>query len=341
MSRRIVHRGGRGVGTIAALVLSLVLLAACAAGGPGGDPAAGATRTVAHDMGDTAVPDRPQRVVALEFPYVDMLASLRVSPVGVVDDGDPQNLIPEVRNRIGEWRSVGTRGEPNLEQIARLDPDLIIADHERHAAIYEELSAIAPTVVFTIRYAGYDETLDVARKVGDAVNKRGEMDAEIARLNGRLDELARTSPGADGRQALAVIPRERGTAQVLGAGSYVGEILHRVRVPYAPEAAAYPENSDSSSIGLEGLAEIDPAVLFVMTDARTTMKDWEASPVWQDLGAVAAGDVHPVNRALWTRSRGLVSMELIAEEAVRLLHGQAPGTGGPPPGDPVAGNRPG
>lgn len=332
MSHRIEHWGKRGLGAITALMLSLVLLTACASsgGGGGGDDAAGATRTVAHDLGATAVPDKPQRIVVLEFPYVDMLASLRVTPVGVVDDGDPENLIPEVRNRIGKWESVGSRSEPNLEQIAKLKPDLIIADNERHAGIYHELSAIAPTVVFTARYAGYEETLDVARKVGDAINKPEEMNAEITRLNGRLDEFARAVPQGDGRDALAVIPRDHGTAQVLGEGSYVAEILRRVRVPYAPEAAAYPENSDSSSTGLEGLAQINPAVLFVMTDAKTTTKDWEAAPVWQNLSAVTAGDVHSVNRALWTRSRGLVSMELIAEEATRLLYERPPENAGHP-----------
>ncbi|WP_158056791.1 ABC transporter substrate-binding protein [Saccharomonospora sp. CUA-673] len=306
--------------------MSIVLLTSCgtAGGGSGEDAASGPTRTVEHDMGEAEVPAQPQRIVALELPYIDMLSALRVSPVGLVDDGDPETLIPEVRERIGEWESVGSRSEPNLEQIAKLEPDLIIADNERHAAIYEELNEIAPTVVFTARYAGYEKTLDVAREVGNAINKSDEMNAEIGRLEGRLDELSRTNSDGDNsengdRDSLAVIPRERGTAQVLGEGSYVADILDRVRVPYAPEAAAYPAEADSASTGLEGLAEIDPAVLFVMTDAETTMDHWQSSEVWQKLTAVENEDVHAVSRAQWTRSRGLVAMELIAEEAVELF----------------------
>jgi ABC-type Fe3+-citrate transport system substrate-binding protein len=327
-------RGKRLAGTVAALVTVLALLTACGAGGGAGNGAEGNTRSVAHDMGETLVPDAPQRIVALEFPYVDMLASIGVSPVGAVDDGDPENLIAQVRDKIGPWQSVGTRAEPNLEQIASLAPDLIIADNERHAAIYDELSAIAPTVVFTARYAGYDETLDVARKVGGALNRTDEMNAEIARVTGRVEELARAVPEGDDRQALAIIPRERGTASVQGKGSYVAEVLERAGVPYAPEAAAYPENSDSSSIGVEGLAGIDPDVLFVMTDAETSAAELEASGVWRSLAAVSAGNVYEVDRALWTRSRGLVSMELIAEEAARVLYGRDPATAGPAGGTP-------
>ncbi|MET0190667.1 MAG: ABC transporter substrate-binding protein [Pseudonocardia sediminis] len=323
------NRGRRGLGTVSLLAAVVLLLAACGGGGGGGD-AAGATRSITHDKGVTTVAGQPQRVVALEFPYVDMLAALGVRPVGVVDDGDPENLIPQVREKLGDYQSVGTRAEPDLEKIASLQPDLIIADNDRHAAIYDQLSAIAPTVVFTARYSGYQGTLDVARKVADALGRTDAANTEIARINGRLDELAKTVPPGDKREALAIIPRERGTLQVLGKGSYVPDILERVGIPYAPEGAKFPADSDAASIGLEGLAEIDPDVLFVMTDAKTTTNDWVASPVWQNLRAVRAGTVYPVDRALWTRSRGLVSMELIAEQAPAKMYGAAPAPSGAP-----------
>src|SRR3546814_6831851 len=41
---------------------------------------------------------------------------------------------------------VGLIEEPNLEAIAAQRPDLILGAKERHEALYEELSGIAPTV---------------------------------------------------------------------------------------------------------------------------------------------------------------------------------------------------
>ena len=41
---------------------------------------------ITHELGVTAVPDAPQRIVVLEFSYIDALASLGVSPVGIADD---------------------------------------------------------------------------------------------------------------------------------------------------------------------------------------------------------------------------------------------------------------
>lgn len=43
---------------------------------------------------------------------------------------------------------IGTRQEPNLQVIATLEPDLIVAASWRVAEIYDELSAIAPTITF-------------------------------------------------------------------------------------------------------------------------------------------------------------------------------------------------
>ena len=43
---------------------------------------------------------------------------------------------------------VGTRQQPNLEEISRLKPDLIITASFRGKAIKNELEQIAPTVMF-------------------------------------------------------------------------------------------------------------------------------------------------------------------------------------------------
>ncbi|MDP6653318.1 MAG: ABC transporter substrate-binding protein, partial [Gammaproteobacteria bacterium] len=45
-----------------------------------------ADKTVKHEMGQTQVPDNPQRIVVLEFSFVDALASVGVTPVGIADD---------------------------------------------------------------------------------------------------------------------------------------------------------------------------------------------------------------------------------------------------------------
>ena len=133
--------------------------------------AAQAAVTVKDEHGELTLEKTPQRVVALEFSFVDALANVGVSPVGVADDNKADRIIAPVRELIQPWTSVGTRAQPNMETIASLKPDLIIADKDRHAAAYDELSKIAPVLLLNSRYGSFDDILAQAQVIGDAVAK--------------------------------------------------------------------------------------------------------------------------------------------------------------------------
>ena len=70
--------------------------------------------TVKDDQGELTLDKVPTRIVALEFSFVDALANVGVSPVGVADDNQPSRVIQPVRDLIRPWTSVGTRSQPNM-----------------------------------------------------------------------------------------------------------------------------------------------------------------------------------------------------------------------------------
>ncbi|WP_038887505.1 ABC transporter substrate-binding protein, partial [Vibrio rotiferianus] len=137
------------------------------------------TRVVEDEQGQFEIATTPQRVVVLEFSFVDALAAVGVSPIGVADDNDASRVIPAVRDLVEPWQSVGMRSQPSLEAIAILKPDLIIADAERHRTIYQDLQQIAPTLLLKSRGETYHENLESARKVGVALNKQAEMELRL------------------------------------------------------------------------------------------------------------------------------------------------------------------
>jgi len=106
--------------------------------------------TVTDAKGEFTIDKTPSRIVALEYSFVDALAQVGISPVGVADDNDKTRILQEVRDKIQPWESVGTRSQPSLEAIAALKPDLIIADPSRHTAVYEELKKILESKVLNI-----------------------------------------------------------------------------------------------------------------------------------------------------------------------------------------------
>ena len=101
-------------------------------------------------MGTTDVPDNPERIVVVEFSFVDALAAVGVAPVDLADDNDRAKVIPAYTDVIGtDWAFIGTRKTPSLEVIASLAPDLIIADKTRHSEAFATLSEITPTIVLS------------------------------------------------------------------------------------------------------------------------------------------------------------------------------------------------
>ena len=92
--------------------------------------------TIHDDQGELTIDTPPARIVALEYSFVDALANVGISPVGIADDGQPDRIQEPMRSLIKPWTSVGTRSQPSMEVIAGLKPDLIIADTSRHRAVY-------------------------------------------------------------------------------------------------------------------------------------------------------------------------------------------------------------
>ncbi|MEF1228170.1 Fe(3+) dicitrate ABC transporter substrate-binding protein, partial [Vibrio fortis] len=137
------------------------------------------TRVIQDEQGQFEINTTPQRIVVLEFSFVDALAAVDVSPVGVADDNDATRVIPAVRELVEPWQSVGMRSQPSLEAIAILKPDLIIADAERHRTVYQDLQRIAPTLLLKSRGETYQENLESALKIGVALDKQSAMEKRI------------------------------------------------------------------------------------------------------------------------------------------------------------------
>lgn len=122
------------------------------------------------------LPTRASRVVSLELLFTESLLALDVTPVGVAD---------RLEGGRSAGVSVGTREQPNLEAIAALHPDLIVAYAYRHERLFDALARIAPTVVFNVQPAlgegdALDRMLEIFRSLGGMIG-RSALAAQIVR----------------------------------------------------------------------------------------------------------------------------------------------------------------
>ncbi|MEI5905880.1 Fe(3+) dicitrate ABC transporter substrate-binding protein [Bacillus spongiae] len=280
---------------------------------------------IQHELGETEISGKPEKVVVLEYSFVDALASLGVTPVGIADDGKKENIITSISDQIEEYTSVGTRKQPNLEVIHSLKPDLIIADLKRHKGIYEDLQAISPTIVLPSLDGNYEDNIEAFPVIAKALGMSDEAEVRLKDHHNQIEELRAMIPSDEGRSVLPAVVTSNG---FFGHSdkSYVGSLFTDLGFTHAiteEDAKGLQEYLDSPylKMNLEQLVEFNPDILFLMkSEDNTIEEEWEENPLWENISAVKNNQVYEVDRNTWAKFRGLISSELIGKDAVNHLY---------------------
>ncbi len=269
---------------------------------------------VKDELGTLVLQQVPLRVIALEFSFVDALANIGVSPVGVADDNDNTRVIEPIRKRIDSWTSVGSRSQPSLEVIASLKPDLIIADRERHEAIYEDLKRIAPTLILKSRGESYQDNLKAVVKVAEALGKKAEMNGLVTAHNARMDEIAARIDS--NKTVMFAISTSRGIT-MHGPKAYAGGVMTRLGL-----ASPIPEEKEKAYISttLERLIQVNPDYFLVGEYGdETAVDEFKHNPLWSMMSSVKNDHYTETDPRLWSLNRGMIAAEIMAAEIEALL----------------------
>ncbi|MFU2016652.1 ABC transporter substrate-binding protein [Peribacillus butanolivorans] len=270
-------------------------------------------RTIKHEMGETEIQNTPTKIVTLELSFVDSLNALGINPIGISDD-NKKDMITKLVGKEIDYTSVGTREQPNLEVISSLQPDLIIADAERHKGIYKDLQKIAPTVILKSRESTYQENLDSFKTIAKAVNKEEAAEKRLSEHEKTIKELKSKLNVNSNMTVLPAVVRDT-SFQAHTSSSYDGELLERLGLKNAIQ-----QEQPHAEMNLEQLIEINPDVLLLANNEGKLLTDeWKDNPLWKDLKAVKNGQIYSVDRDLWTRYRGVVSAEAIAKDTLKML----------------------
>lgn len=104
------------------------------------------TRIVHHALGDTIIEGKPKRIVSLFQGATDTLVALDIKPIGVVESWTQKPMYEYLRPSLEGVHYVGLETQPSLEDIALLQPDLIIATRFRNEKTYSLLSLKYPQI---------------------------------------------------------------------------------------------------------------------------------------------------------------------------------------------------
>ena len=270
-------------------------------------------KTIVHDFGTTELKKAPKRIVILDNLYGEILDPLDITPVGATTgQADSQEFSTLFKKQYKDAKvvSVGWQGNPDLDKIAELKPDLILMTGEQED-LYEELSEIAPTVGYQINTDENWDYHETSLKVAEIFDKRDEMKKDLDRLDAREAVFAENVKAKFGDQKLMYIRVTDNDIRYYAYGhfGYLYDTYHFNR------AETFNPDDMFQVIDPDKLKDINPDLLIVQADSQELLDNkLKNTPVWTNLKAVQNNKVIYADYSTYMLGFGIVSQEAIMKQ---------------------------
>jgi iron complex transport system substrate-binding protein len=240
------------------------------------------------------VPAEVKRVVALSPSALEYAAAFDLEIVGRASDA----TFPA---SAASAPAVGSTISPKFDEIAALNPDLVIGDAGLQGALRPSFDEF-PYPVFLIKVASYEESLHAFRAVGEAVGQKERAEELVAGTEAKVAEAKQSIVGKLQPKVLILT----GSGRDVYAGSdasYVGSLVKLLGATNVLGAA--PQGAPIAGFGLvevEQAAVTAPDVVLIVAGSQSDLRaQIQASPAWAESRAVRdgcrAGREHGVHAA--------------------------------------------
>lgn len=270
-------------------------------------------KTIVHDFGTTELKKAPKRIVILDNLYGEILNPLDITPVGATTgQADSQEFSTLFKKQYKDAKvvSVGWQGNPDLDKIAELKPDLILMTGEQED-LYEKLSEIAPTVGYQINTDENWDYHETSLKVAEIFDKRDEMKKDLDRLDAREAVFAENVKAKFSDQKLMYLRVTDNDIRYYAYGhfGYLYDTYHFNR------AETFNPDDMFQVIDPDKLKDINPDLLIVQADSQELLDNkLKNTPVWTSLKAVQNNKVIYADYSTYMLGFGIVSQEAIMKQ---------------------------
>ncbi len=287
-------------------------------------------RTITDAMGrEVSIPVDPQRIVVMSEIDLDSLLALGVTPVGAPNGRGQQTLPTYMLPLIeGKTTSIGGLGEPNLETVLNLEPDLIVYS-DPWGALAEripEMEEIAPVVVPYVDEGDW-HWKSVFTAVADVLDKSAEADAWF---EGYVAQTAAIGEQLSDEVREVSIVRWMGDGpRILLSNAFSSDVLSDVgfiRPDYQLDlAGSHPVHTDV--INMEQIEVVDADIVFaggLNPEGDTAMQEALENPLVQSFSSVQNGHLFTVDGLAWSSTGGPTAALVVLADVEDAL-GQAAG----------------
>lgn len=268
--------------------------------------------TIGTHPGPVTLPASPQKIVALDLAAIDALDALGI-PVAAVPAVTPPAYLADT---MAALPTVGTLFEPDLESLAVMAPDLIVAGGRSQAQV-GALSRVAPTIDMTIWGA---DLVDQARARVQAYGTLFDKSAQADTLIAGLDRLvADTAAAVAGKGGALIVQTNGGKLSAYGADSRFGWLHSAIALPEA--FGGITAENHGESVSFEFIADVNPDWLLVLDRAAAIGQEGEAAAVTLDTPLIAgttAGQrgqiIYLDGGAIYLAGGGIQSVQIVLEQ---------------------------
>lgn len=257
-----------------------------------GASAEGFPVTVDTMFGEVTVPEEPERVVALGWSDAEMALALGVEPVAVKDWQGFGGT------GVGPWASdlfttppevVLPSGETSVEEVAALDPDLILnVRSDGDEAMYDQLSQIAPTVYAPEGTPSFGAPWRVQMtQIAQALGMPEKGEEVISDVEDQFAAAREAHPELEGTEAVvaAAFDGQYG-AYLPGDGRF--DVMTELGMVGKPAIQELPSQGFYAPVSAENVDLLDSDVL-VAFPIGGTVEELESDPLLQNLPVAKDG----------------------------------------------------
>jgi cobalamin transport system substrate-binding protein len=211
---------------------------------------------------------------------------------------------------------VGGPVNPNLEEIVKLAPDLILATSINRRETVDALDRLGYPV-YTIDPHSVDEMIRSVKRLGSVLDAEKSAAALVGNMRTTIADLDRRLAGIAPRRVLFVVWTDPLIS--IGRGTFIADALrHAGAQSVVDTAVKWPH------ISLEEIIHLQPQALIFATahdeDTRRDIAALRTQPGWRDLNALRHGNVILVSDAI---NRPAPRMVDAIEQLARALHPEA------------------
>ncbi|MBD5787258.1 iron-siderophore ABC transporter substrate-binding protein [Cellulosimicrobium terreum] len=309
--------------SLAAGTLALVTTLALAACGTTEDPAAGASDgatddaatgeasgpvTYTDERGEHTLEAPATDVVSLEWGLTENLVALGVEVAGQADVTG-YNTWDTVAPIDEGTPDVGTRGEPSLDAISALEPDLVVTTTDLPETVIAQIEEISP--VLTLRGSDGEDPIGYMRStvesLAEVTGTQEEATAALADFDAAVEDGAAelAAAGLDGAEftmADGWITNDTVSVRMYTEDSFFGAIGEELGLTNTWTEGGDPDYGLAQT-DVEGLTQLgDVKFVYIANDSDggdAFADGLEGNAVWEQLPFVTSGDVYRIPDGIW------------------------------------------